>query len=140
MKEIREIKLVEQTTIKFVANDGKEFDNEKDCATYERRLDEEKCKKAYDRLHAKWIDIPFIDANGECMVDLITLESEKDFDTVVDYFITQNRWTDVSGLEENKPKEYPFTGFVVSGCEWAYLSTWDTTKVKEMLLKAAEML
>ena len=140
MKEIRETKLVEQTTVKFIANDGKEFDNEKECVTYERRLNQENCEKAYHRLHPKFIDIPFIDANGECAVELITLESEKDFDTVMDYFITQSSWMDCSGLEENKPKAYPFTGFIVSGCEWVYLSCWNTATVKDMLVKAAAML
>ena len=35
MKEIRETKLVEQTTVKYIAYNGKEFDKEIDCKVYE---------------------------------------------------------------------------------------------------------
>lgn len=60
MKEIRETKLVEQTTVKYVANDGKEFDKYIDCDLYERR-------KYDDLLYAKLrafmdkVELPFFD-------------------------------------------------------------------------------
>ena len=41
MKEIRETKMVEQTTIKYVADDGKEFTDKFECDSYERRKDTE---------------------------------------------------------------------------------------------------
>lgn len=37
MKEIRETKMVEQTTVKFVAFDGTEFDKDYDCRVYEAK-------------------------------------------------------------------------------------------------------
>ena len=37
MKEIRETKMVEQTTVKFVADDGKEFDDSLECEIYEAK-------------------------------------------------------------------------------------------------------
>ena len=45
MKEIRTIKMVEQTEVKFVADDGKEFigeNAERDCRDYERQKDKKK--------------------------------------------------------------------------------------------------
>ena len=37
MKEIRETKMVEQTTVKFVADDGKEFEKDYECRAYEKQ-------------------------------------------------------------------------------------------------------
>ena len=41
MKEIRETKMVEQTTVKFIADDGKEFNDRVECQVYERNKDRE---------------------------------------------------------------------------------------------------
>lgn len=61
MKEIRETKLVEQTTVKFIAVDGKEFTNEKECLTYERRLDEGRVKRAFEKLIKEKFSFDFVD-------------------------------------------------------------------------------
>ena len=52
MKEIRTIKMVEVTDIKFVADDGREFvgtNAENECRTYERQRDENKVKESFNR-------------------------------------------------------------------------------------------
>ena len=41
MKEIRETKMVEQTTVKYVADDGKEFTDKVECDCYERNKERE---------------------------------------------------------------------------------------------------
>ena len=61
MKEIKETKLVEQTTVKFIATDGKEFmgeNAEKDCAEYEKRLHMEEIEKRFVNLDRKEIAFP----------------------------------------------------------------------------------
>ena len=50
MKEIRTIKFVEQTEVKFVADDGREFigeNAERDCRDYERTQDRKKVEQAF---------------------------------------------------------------------------------------------
>lgn len=69
MKEIRTIKMVEQTEVKFIADDGTEFvgeNAERDCWEYERQRSECKVKDAFNRLDAKRIDMPLIDWYCEC--------------------------------------------------------------------------
>jgi len=48
MKEIRETKMVEQTTVKFVADDGKEFDKDYDCRIYEAQQNKEMLRAKLD--------------------------------------------------------------------------------------------
>lgn len=48
MKEIRETKMVEQTTVKFVADDGTEFDKDYDCSIYEAKKNREILKAKLD--------------------------------------------------------------------------------------------
>ena len=140
MKEIRETKLVEQTTVKWVANDGKEFSTEIDCAAYERRCDAEKCEKEYKKLRPKFLDIPFVDWSGTCTVEVVTMETESDFDIVVDYFASLSRWMDLSDLVENKPKEFPCTKVIASGEEWVQFAYWSVEDVKNELIKVLNVL
>lgn len=140
MKEIRETKLVEQTTVKWVANDGKEFSTERDCAEHERRCDTEKCEKEYKKLHPKFLDIPFVDWSGNCTVEVVTMESESDFDTVVDYYASLSSWTDLTDLLENKPAKFPCTKVIVSGEDWVQFSYWTVEDVKNELLKVLNVL
>lgn len=48
MKEIRETKMVEQTTVKFVADDGTEFDKDYECRIYETKKNREILKAKLD--------------------------------------------------------------------------------------------
>ena len=139
MKEIRETKLVEQTTVRFIANDGTEFMDEQECIIYERRLNKEKLEKEYKKLNPIEITIPFLDWDP-MWVTKITLKTEADFDTVVDYFESTSRWMDTCGLTENKPAEFPATMLIANGEEWVNVPSETVEDVKRDLLKAYEQL
>lgn len=139
MKEIRETKLVEQTTVRFIANDGTEFKEEKECAAYERRLNKEQVEKEYKKLNPIEIDIPFADWQPMWLTK-VTLKTEADFDTVVDYFESLSGYMDTWGLGEHKPKEFPATVLIANGEEWVSITTKTIEEVKQELLKAYEQL
>lgn len=123
MKEIRTIKMVEQTEVKFIANDGKEFVGEnaqQECEAYERRMNREKVVEAFNRLNAKQIEVPIAEwwYGDYTRLWKVTLESKKDYYTFVDYLIVEmGVWKGDMSFEE--PKEYPYTTLVGAGCEWA---------------------
>ena len=118
MKEIREIKMVEQVNVRFVADDGKEFvgeNAERDCRDYERTRDEKKVKEAFERLDAVEIYMPMLDwFCSESEIWKVKLESKKDYYTMVDYFKVVryccDNYTEI-------PKEFPCTMIVMKGYE-----------------------
>ena len=119
MKEIRTIRTVEVTEVKFVADDGKEFTGEnaeRNCEIYERQKDEKKVKESFDRLNAVRIPVPILDWFCEYAdVWRIELESKKDYFTMTDYFKV------VDGCDDDyleMPKEFPYTMTVVKGYEY----------------------
>ena len=83
MKEIKETKLVEQTTVKFIADDGKEFmgeNAEKDCVEYEKRLH-------FVNLDRKEIAFPMLEWFDEsASIFKYNFKSKNDFDCFMDYF------------------------------------------------------
>ena len=102
MKEIRETKLVEQTTVKFIAVDGKEFTNEKECLTHERRLDEGRVKRAFEKLIKEKFSFDFVNFfMGENNFYILDLERAEDFYTAEDYFTINNKF-DIYLTEPNK--------------------------------------
>ena len=139
MKEIRETKLVEQTTVTFVAYDGRKFTNEDECVTYERRLNKDEVDKRYRKLNPIEITIPFLDYQP-MWVTKVTLKTEADFDTVMDYFVSKSIWMDTCGLTENKPAEFPATMLIINGEEWVNVSFETVDDVKQELLKAYKQL
>lgn len=138
MKEIRTIKMVEQTEVKFIADDGKEFigeNAERECATYERQCNEAKVEAAFKRLDAKRIDMPMLDWYCEAAdVWKIVLESERDYWSMVDYFKVVERCCDDY---TEMPKEFPCTMIVQKG--WECFSDY-AGNLKEQLEKAWEQL
>lgn len=138
MKEIRTIRTVEVTEVKFVADDGKEFTGEnaeRDCATYERQKDEKRVTESFDRLNAVRIDIPVVNWFCEYAdVWKIELESKKDYLTMTDYFKVVECCCD-DYLE--MPKEFPYTMTVIKGYE--YVDEYKDN-LKEHLQKALEQL
>lgn len=140
MKEIRETKLVEQTTVRFIACDGKEFNNEKDCMSYERRLDKDKLKKEYEKLHPIFLPFPLIDYAGTCSAELITVKSEEDFDTIVDYYKSLSSYMDTYSLEDSRPTEYPQQMIIVSGEEWVCVCGQTFESIKNDLMKVYKQL
>lgn len=143
MKEIREIKMVEQTTVTFVAEDGKKFTGEnaqQECEVYERRCKKDKVIEAFNRLDVKKIELPVVEwwYGDYTRLWKVTLESKKDYYTFIDYLIVEmGIWEGDMGFEE--PKEYPYTTLVGAGCEWAY-EYGDVDKMKEDLQKVIEQL
>ena len=138
MKEIRTIKMVEQVEVKFIADDGKEFigeNAERDCVTYERQCNEHKVKEAFKRLDAKIIEMPFVDWYCETAETWkITLESKKDYYTMIDYFKV------VRGCYDNyveMPTEFPCTLIVQKG--WECISDY-CGDLKTQLQKVLEQL
>ena len=119
MKEIRETKLVEQTTIKFVANDGKEFigeNAESDCRNYERKSNDLMVQKEFEKLGAKQIEVPvllfFMDY---AEVWQVPLTSTRDYIAMKDYFEAIENCYDNYTKE---PEEYPYTMTVIKGYDW----------------------
>lgn len=136
MKEIRTIKMVEQTEVKFVADDGKEFvgaNAENDCATYERQKNTNKVKEAFERLDAVNLKIPMINWYcDEAEVWRIVLESKKDYLAMTDYFkVVDNCYDNYTEM----PKEFPYTMTVLVGYD--YFSEY-SGNIKEELEKALE--
>lgn len=138
MKEIRTIKMVEQTEVKFVADDGKVFvgDNaEHECATYERTRDEKKVTEAFQRLDAVELNTPFIEwFASESHFWKILLNSKSDYIAMKDYFKVVRYICDF-GIKE--PETYPCTLIVSEGYE--YMCEYGD-KLKEELQKALEQL
>lgn len=136
MKQIIEIKMVEQKTVRFVANDGKEFigeNAEHECATYERRLDTEKVKKAFERLDIKPIQMPFIEFwyGDYGRMWQVTLNNKQEYYALVDYMI-QEEGICTSEMYVKEPKEYPYTTLIASGCEWLYVYKDPDEFIKEL--------
>ena len=138
MKEIRTIKMVEQTEVKFIAEDGKEFigeNAEQECKTHERRMHEDQVKREFEKLGAVKIDIPmanwYID---EAMFWRVKLNSKKDYLTIQDYFEVVYQ---LSECYMTEPKEYPYTMTVALGYD--YYDEY-RSNIKEELQKALDQL
>ena len=90
MKEIKETKLVERTTVKFIADDGKEFmgeNAEKDCVEYEKRLHMEEIEKRFVNLDRKEIAFPMLEWFDEsASIYKYNFKSKNDFDCFMDFF------------------------------------------------------
>lgn len=123
MTKIINTKMVEQTEIKFIANDGKEFIGENaeyECNTYERRLNEDKVKDAFKRLNCINLRTPLIEFFYGDYGDLFQVEltSKQDYYTLIDYLVVcEGCYSNDVHIQE--PKEYPCTTLVGLGCEWA---------------------
>ena len=120
MKHLIETKMVEQKTEKWFADDGKEFDNEKDCVVYERRKNEEKVVKEFKKLKPQFLNIPILDWFMGADVEIVyfNLKDEYDFIDVEDYCAIKSSYMDMCGLIKKKPTEYHCNILIVSGYEW----------------------
>ena len=136
MKEIRTIKMVEQSFVQYIAKDGKEFDDEKACEAYERRLDKERCKKEFKKLKPVHISIPFTDWCNQMDVYKITLNHESDLDTITDYLVTDCSYRDVD-FTYNQPTEYPCTKFLIVDEAYAAFSSMTVEEARQKLIEAA---
>lgn len=136
MKEIRIIKMVEQTEVKFVADDGKEFVGEcaeRDCRDYERTIDKTRVEQAFKRLDAVELKIPFVKWwSDDWAFWKIILNSKNDFITMMDYF---NVIWNVFNNSIEEPASYPYTMIVSESCD--YVCEYKGN-IKEELQKALE--
>ena len=87
MKEIRETKMVEQTTVKYVADDGKEFEKDYECRIYEEQKNRAFLKAKVDRFMTE-IKMPIFDwlYYRIYKVDIKDKEGNINKDAVVDLF------------------------------------------------------
>ena len=146
MKEIRITKMVEQTEVKFVADDGMEFigaNAEQECKIYERTQNEEKVVNEFKKLKPKWITVPLVDwvGCGENEVISVTVNDEIEFDTTVKdyYYIKSPTYMDFSAFESKKPTSFPANIILVSGYEWVDIFG-SAEDFKEALMKTIEQL
>lgn len=145
MTKFVETKMVEQTNIKFIADDGTEFigeNAEQKCKEYERTQNNEKVIREFKKLNPKWIDIPLVEWVGcENEVISVTVKSEVEFETTVRdyYYIKSPNYMDFEGFDNKKPKEFPANIVLVSGCEWVDVFGSETD-LKAALHKAIEQL
>lgn len=119
MKEIRTIKMVEVTDVKFVADDGKEFIGEhaeRECRDYERTCDKKKVEKAFERVDMIELNMPFVDwFSDENAFYKVNLNSKSDYIAMMDYFNTV--WN-VFDNDIKEPALYPYTMIVSYSCEY----------------------
>ena len=147
MTKYVETKMVEQTTVKFVAEDGKVFtgDNaERECAEYELIKNKNKIEEEFINLRPKWINIPLLDWFYDCDAEIVSLavKDEIEYETTVkDYFkIKSPNYMDFEGFYDKKPKEFPCNIILVSGYEWVDVYSGGEKELKAELLKAVEKL
>lgn len=135
MKEIRTIRMVEQTEVKFVADDGREFLTEMECRDYERQADESKVREAFDRLDVTKISLPVLDWFQDG-IELwqVTLNNKSDFVALMDYIKVIEKPYD-NYIKE--PVSYPCTKIVTLDGDW--VSEYERD-LKEELQKALAQL
>ena len=110
MTKVIETKMVEQTTVKFIAEDGKEFVGdfaEVECKSYELYKNRNKVADKFMRLCPVTL-IPNITewVNSNAIYRLIRLETERDFEeTLMEY--AEVDFEDSYNLREAKPKSFP---------------------------------
>lgn len=138
MKEIRTIKMVEVTDVKFVADDGKEFvgvNAERDCRDYERTRDVNKVKKAFERVDMVELKLPFVDwFSDDYGFYMVQLNSKSDFIAMMDYF---NVVWNIYDNSIKAPTAYPYTMTVSHSYD--YVCEYNGN-IKEELRKALEQL
>lgn len=116
MKEVITVKMVEQTTVKYVADDGKTFDKEVECKRYELEKRTNEVKKRFGCLDKTSVDIPVIDGyKGEGCVYKITFYNREDVNALVDYYIVHRFYMDYVYDQVEKIKSFPYTTIVDEG-------------------------
>lgn len=120
MKEIRTIKMIEQTEIKFVADDGKEFTGinaERECRIYEHSKNKEWVKRNFAHVEFEHVDIPILDfVLCDSAIYRAVLNSKLDFIAMMNYVDI------IWGVSDNsikEPESYPHTMFIHRDCEYA---------------------
>lgn len=86
MKQIIETKMVEQTTTRFISDNGKEFNTEEECKRYEYTLNREQVERDFQNLNCEKLT-PFIfDWWNDMNMYACEITSKKDIYTLETYF------------------------------------------------------
>lgn len=110
MKEIRITKMVEQTTVTFEANDGKQFTGanaERECKNYEMQLNKELCEKEFKKLKPIFLNEGVLGwfSHGEIsQFIIVNLKDSNDFDCLRNYCESGNQYAE---FDIDEPREYP---------------------------------
>lgn len=136
MKEIIETKLVEQKTVKYVADDGREFDNERDCRSYELSKDRDKIHLMYANLNPVTSGTNVMDwFDSGAAVDVVVSHNEREFDIIRAYFKSVCYDVDLDA-----PKEYPHRHVIFSSEQYASEPGFTVKQMHDDFLKLAKIL
>jgi hypothetical protein len=137
MKEIRTVKMVEQVEVKFFADDGKEFENERDCRMYEMQQDKAKLKMMYEALNPICVKSDVIEwFCCDSGIDIVTVNSQKDFNVVKAYF----KHSSYVDFEVEEPKEYPSTLTIYWNEGYVGEPSFDKEFIRNEFMRLAEIL
>ena len=121
MKEVITIQMVEQKTVKYIANDGKEFDDERSCRGHELDLRNKEIEDNFKRLPKIRFEIPQLDLyKCEGYMYKITFLDHRDVRDFIEYYTYHNY--DLYYIKDtlNNIKSYPFTTCVDEGYDSVY--------------------
>lgn len=136
MKEIIETKFVEQRTVKYVADDGREFDNERDCRSYELSKDRDKIKLMYESLNPVTAGANVMDwFESGATIDVVVSHNEREFDIIKAYFESACYEVDLS-----EPNEYPHRHIIFSSDNYASEPGIAVKKLHDDFIKLAKVL
>ena len=126
MKEVITIKMVEQTTTKYIADDGREFNKENECREYELGKKRKDVETRFNLIEKTKIDIPLLDCyKGEGCVYKITFNSREDVNALVDYYTLFHFHMDYVYAEIKKITSFPFTTLMDEGYDSIYFLSED---------------
>lgn len=136
MKEIIETKWVEQKTVKYVADDGREFIDERDCRSYELSQDRDKIKLMYESLNPVTAGSNVMDwFESGATVDVVVSHSERDFDIIKAYFESVCFEIDLA-----EPNEYPHRHVIFSSENYASEPGFTVKQMHDDFVKLAKVL
>ena len=137
MKEIRETKMVEQTTVKFIANDGKEFATENECKVYEMSLRERGTEAMFGAISVMLPD-KFADWYRDAAeIRLVTIKSESDWITTLaaynNVYDNQLKYIKLDEYMAKYELSFPFSVIICSDEDYVdiYGKWLDKTKFNE---------
>ena len=126
MKEVITIKMVEQTTIKYIADDGKEFNKENECKEYELGKKRKDVEARFNLIQKTKIDVPLLDGyKGEGCIYKITFNSREDVNALIDYYTLHHFYLDYVYDEIKKITSFPFTTLMDEGYDSIYFLNED---------------
>lgn len=135
MKVIKETKLVEQTTEKFIAEDGKEFKTERDCISYEKGQNKNRLEKEFLCLVTKNLSCNLFErVQYTTRMYKVKMNDYKDYLLVNAY---ANNFSDI-GQDLEEPKTFPCEKyFMISEC-WSCWYNFDLVKEIKTLAERLE--